>query len=183
MRSAWLVTSGYYSWDIETHRRRVLRDPVDFWQDTEPAGRRRLVLDEIHKYPRWMRLLKGLVDAHRSALDIVVTGSGRLDAYQRGGDSLLGRYNLHRLHPFTVGELLASGEQATLAPDAFTERLRAADARVGASEALDLVERYSGFPEPLFGANRARLTRWRRTRRQLVLREDCATCRGSANWA
>lgn len=49
------------------------------------------MLDEIHKYPRWKRFLKGLYDTSGARTDILVTGSGRLDVYQKGGDSLVGR--------------------------------------------------------------------------------------------
>lgn len=169
---------GYFSWDIDRHRRRILKDPDTFWMDTAQAetprgeGPSRIVLDEIHKYPRWKRFLKGLFDGQGQAVEIVVTGSGRLDVYQKGGDSLLGRYGLHRLHPFTVGELLAGGRQAVPSPEAFDRRLGALAPVAGGSEAVDLVERFTGFPEPLFAATEARLRRWRRSRRQLVLRED-----------
>jgi len=163
---------GYFNWDVESHRRRVLRDPDGFWTEPGRGDRTRIVLDEIHKYPRWKRMLKGLYDAHAEALEIIVTGSGRLDVYQKGGDSLLGRYALHRLHPFTVGELLASGRQQVIEPGDLLERLRDPTPIAGAGEALDHVERFTGFPEPLFAARMERLRRWRRSRRQLVLRED-----------
>lgn len=164
--------AGYFNWDVETHRRRLLREPDGFWDAPERGQRSRIVLDEIHKYPRWKRLLKGLFDAHADALEIIVTGSGRLDVYQKGGDSLLGRYALHRLHPFTVGELLANGSQQVIEPAALIERIANPDPIPGAAEALALIERFGGFPEPLFAARVDRLRRWRRTRRQLVLRED-----------
>ena len=35
-----------------------------------------------------------------------MTGSARLDIYRKGGDSLLGRYFYHVLHPLTVGEFM-----------------------------------------------------------------------------
>jgi uncharacterized protein len=111
----------YFNWDIEADRRLLIRDPTSFFdervRDTASAHERpRIVLDEIHKYPRWKRFLKGLYDAQRDRLAILVTGSGRLDLYQRGGDSLFGRYDLYRLSPFTAGELLASGKQALSTP-------------------------------------------------------------------
>jgi predicted AAA+ superfamily ATPase len=84
----------------DSHRRRILRESESFWMNGTAAsdGRRaRIVLDEIHKYPRWKRFVKGLFDINRDSLEIIVTGSGRLDIYQKGGASLLGRYNLHRL--------------------------------------------------------------------------------------
>lgn len=162
---------SYFNWDLESHRRRILRDPEHFW--TERArGRTRLALDEIHKYPRWKRFLKGLFDTRGADLEIIVTGSGRLDVYQRGGDSLLGRYTLNRLHPFTVGELLANGRQRVLAPADFADRIGAHESIRGAAEALDRIERFTGFPEPLFAGRVERLRRWARSRRHLVLRED-----------
>jgi len=44
--------AAYFTWDLETHRRRILRAPGDFWP---PGTVQRIVLDEIHKYPRWKR--------------------------------------------------------------------------------------------------------------------------------
>jgi len=52
------------------------------------GGLQRVVFDEIHKYPRWKIILKGLVDQKIPGLEIVVTGSSRLDLYQKKGDSL-----------------------------------------------------------------------------------------------
>ena len=161
--------NAYFTWDLDTHRRRILRAPADFW----PGGVvDRIVLDEVHKYPRWKRLLKGLYDTRGNDVEIVVTGSGRLDVYQKGGDSLLGRFGLNRLHPFTVGELLANGRQSVPPPSEFALRLGKREKIAGANDALELIERFSGFPEPLFAGRMDTLRRWRRTRRELVLRED-----------
>jgi hypothetical protein len=164
--------ADYFTWDLERDRRRILRASGPFW--TAPAGRARarIVLDEIHKYPRWKRFLKGLFDTQQGDVDIIVTGSGRLDVYQKGGDSLLGRYLLHRLHPFTVGELLASGRQEVITPDQLADDLAGPAPVRGAEEALAQIERFTGFPEPLFAERVDRLRRWRRMRRELVLRED-----------
>ena len=63
------------------------------------------VFDEIHKYRPWRGYLKGVFDKRNPAQRILVTGSGRLDFYRFGGDSLQGRYHLLRLHPFSVAEL------------------------------------------------------------------------------
>ena len=161
--------SAYFTWDLESHRRRILRAPADFW----PAATvYRIVLDEIHKYPRWKRLLKGVFDVCGQDVQIIVTGSGRLDVYQKGGDSLLGRFVLNRLHPFTVGELLANGAQTVPTPADFVSRLSQKEKIAGSTEALERIERFTGFPEPLFSGSMEKLRRWRRTRRELVLRED-----------
>src|SRR3990172_7746564 len=90
-----VMEAFYFNWDIESHRKVIIKNPEDFWQRTAvpPVERKpRIGLDEIHKYPRWKRFLKGLYDASAARADILVTGSGRLDIYQRGGDSLFGRY-------------------------------------------------------------------------------------------
>lgn len=169
----------YFNWDIESHRRAILKNPESFWDaKNDLAFARkgplpRLVLDEIHKYPRWKRFLKGLYDAVSSQVEIVVTGSGRLDVYQRGGDSLFGRYGLYHLHPFTLGEFLAQGRQRLRLPEEFWRDLfESPGAGNRAEEALRDLETLTGFPEPLFSSNLARLRRWRRARNHLVIRED-----------
>lgn len=164
--------AAYFTWDLESHRKRILRQPDSFWPTAEDGAPVRIVLDEIHKYPRWKRFLKGLFDTRRDELELLVTGSGRLDVYQKGGDSLLGRYVLDRLHPFTVGELLANGRQQVLTPDALDRALSAPAAVTGAADALEQIERFTGFPEPLFAGRMEKLRMWRRSRRDLVLRED-----------
>lgn len=171
-RSLVADAGAYYTWDLDTHRKRILRDPGALWAVSPTDGHQRIVLDEIHKYPRWKRLLKGLYDTRAATAQIIVTGSGRLDVYQRGGDSLLGRYALHRLHPFTVGELLANGRQRIPSPSELAERLSSPQGAAGAEDALDRIERFTGFPEPLFAGRLDRLRRWRRARRELVIRED-----------
>jgi uncharacterized protein len=166
------ANGSYFTWDLERDRRMILRASGPFWSAPPGGARARIVLDEIHKYPRWKRFLKGLFDTHRDDVELVVTGSGRLDVYQKGGDSLLGRYELHRLHPFTVGELLAGGRQEVISPGELDAALAAGASVRGGGEALAQIEQFTGFPEPLFAARLDRLRRWRRTRRDLVLRED-----------
>lgn len=161
---------NYFNWDVESSRKAILRRPESFW--TPPrAGRTRIALDEIHKYPRWKRFLKGLYDAAGRETEILVTGSGRLDVYQRGGDSLLGRYGLYRLHPFTLGELLKPDRARLRSPEELWEEARSAPA-AEAERSLAELERLTGFPEPLFSGSEARLRRWRRGRHHLVIRED-----------
>ena len=69
-----------------------------------------VVFDELHKYSRWRNFLKGLYDPHGLAMQILVTGSARLDLYRRGGDSLQGRYHHLRLYPFSLREAKCSLE-------------------------------------------------------------------------
>jgi hypothetical protein len=168
--------SLYFNWDIESHRKNILRHPEEFWHRTAPVlppgVRPRVVLDEIHKYPRWKRFLKGLSDAEGKQLEVIVTGSGRLDYFQRGGDSLVGRYHLYHLFPFTVGELIASDRRTVTPPAEFWESLRDRRADGEAVEALRSIEHLTGFPEPLFDGRQVALRRWRQGHQRLVVRED-----------
>ena len=84
---------AYLNWDASADREGILAGRL-------PAGQKRVIFDEIHKYAQWRNLMKGLFDKHRSSVSFVVTGSARLDYYRRGGDSLQGRYHYYRLHPF-----------------------------------------------------------------------------------
>ncbi len=165
----------YFNWDIESHRKAIIKNPEDFWERGTPIPSRRkarISLDEIHKYPRWKRFLKGFYDARGKDLEILVTGSGRLDIYQRGGDSLLGRYHLYHLHPFTLGEMLHEDRQTVFPPDLFWKNLQEGKTPSGATDGLRDLETLTGFPEPLFSGSETRLRRWRHSRQTLVIRED-----------
>jgi len=165
----------YFNWDIESHRKAIIRDPEDFWHisgNLARAGKQRIGLDEIHKYPRWKRFLKGLYDARGDDLEVMVTGSGRLDIYQRGGDSLFGRYHLYRLHPFTLGEYIRESRQTVCAPDEYWRKVLNDKTPAGAKKGLEDLEALTGFPEPLFSGSATRLRRWRRSHQTLVVRED-----------
>ncbi len=161
---------GYLNWDVAEHRERILRrelPPGPLW-----------VFDEIHKYRDWRNYLKGLYDgaavraggadagggrasgaarmavsapgaAGQGARRILVVGSARLDAYRFGGDSLQGRFHLHRLHPLSVAEL----------------GLREPH------ELRDLLH-LGGFPEPFLGGSEVEARRWSREYRTLLIREE-----------
>jgi predicted AAA+ superfamily ATPase len=165
----------YFNWDIAEDRKLLVKHPGNFWQHREGIAahpRPRIVLDEIHKFPRWKRFLKGLYDEHGRTTEMIVTGSGRLDVYQRGGDSLFGRYHLYHLHPFTLGELLAGDRNSTIPPNEFWTRLLSEEPTREAESLLKGLETLTGFPEPLFSGSEARLRRWRQAHRTVVLRED-----------
>ncbi|MBI2338914.1 MAG: ATP-binding protein [Deltaproteobacteria bacterium] len=161
---------GYYNWDIETHKKMILKDPVYFWQAPPDTPPQRIVLDEIHKYPRWKRFLKGLFDANRRRVEVLVTGSGRLDVYQRGGDSLFGRYHLFHLLPFSVGELLKRDGPPPSPDDCLGRFFDSLPSP--ATDYFETLWKFGGFPEPFFAADDRKLVQWQNDHRQLVLRED-----------
>ncbi|MFZ4695237.1 MAG: ATP-binding protein [Verrucomicrobiia bacterium] len=163
----------YHNWDQVEFRRLWTRTPATALEVyPKPSGIRPvIVLDEIHKAPCWKQTLKGLYDTRSEPLDLVVTGSARLNVYQRGGDSMAGRYRHFRLHPFSVAE--ATGNAPTT-PDEFLRRLENGDlpAHEEASRTLDTLLEYSGFPEPFLARNARQAQLWRHHREEQVLRED-----------
>mgnify|MGYP000422952404 CR=1 FL=1 len=105
----------------------------------------------------------------------LVTGSGRLDIYQRGGDSLLGRYHQYRLHPLSLKEVMEPDrtvldEEPDLTMDALLGLAGPAAAKT--REVLGALFRWGGFPEPFLERNERRHRLWLRERRALIVRED-----------
>ncbi len=94
---------GYLNWDNANDRRLVLAGPDKsadhFGLNQLMKVRRTIVLDEVHKYSKWKGFLKGLFDSYGDRSAFVVTGSARMDIYRQGGDSLMGRYFVYRMHP------------------------------------------------------------------------------------
>ncbi|MDE3056213.1 MAG: ATP-binding protein [Verrucomicrobiota bacterium] len=109
-----------------------------------------IILDEIHKMPKWKNFLKGVYDTKAPYQKILVTGSARLEIFNRVGDSLAGRYFRHRLLPLSPAECAHMKVEAPL--DRFLER--------------------GGFPEPFLAADPIDAERWRLQYVDALLRED-----------
>lgn len=156
----------YLNWDDLDHRRIILAGPAAIaahaGADRLTAPPPILLLDEIHKHGRWKGFLKGLFDSWQETLRIIVTGSSRLDVYRRGGDSLMGRYFLYRLHPLSVAELLDQRR-----PEAPIRPPRRID-----EEEWEALWAHGGFPEPFLRRDSAFSARWRQLRRHQLVRED-----------
>lgn len=149
----------YLNWDNAEHRKRIVKQ--QFSADTDV-----LVLDEIHKYKKWKNYTKGIFDVRKQDFNIMVTGSARLDIYNRGGDSLTGRYFKYRLHPFSLAELLGQSFVGRVG-----SKLELPKAHKDAQSILQRLEERSGFPEPLYGTQRDTL-RWHNERLDRLIAED-----------
>jgi predicted AAA+ superfamily ATPase len=157
---------SYLNWDDIDHRRIILAGPAAVAKhvglDRLAPGRTTVVFDELHKYRRWKTFLKGFFDTHGERAFVIVTGSGRLDVYRRGGDSLMGRYFLYRMHPLSVAELLH--------PDVPSDVVRGP--KPIADAAFEALWSHGGYPEPFLKRDRRFSSRWRRLRTELLVRED-----------
>ncbi|NGX52058.1 MAG: hypothetical protein KR126chlam5_00351 [Candidatus Anoxychlamydiales bacterium] len=109
-----------------------------------------IILDEIHKMPEWKNYLKGIYDTKSSFQKILVTGSARLEIFNRVGDSLAGRYFLHRLMPLSPAECEKVNQKYTI--DKFLQR--------------------GGFPEPFLAESLIYANRWRLQYVDSLLRVD-----------
>jgi hypothetical protein len=145
----------YLLYDDDEDRRAILQKR---YVSAEWVG-----LDEFHKFPRWKAHVKGVFDKHHPSLHLLLTGSARLDVFQKSGDSLFGRYYLHHLHPLTLGEL-ASAEMPGLPAEPGTAH--------DPLPHLGELWRFGGFPEPFYGQSDTEHRRWSNARRQLLIRED-----------
>ena len=165
------TNSLYFNWDIPAQRSRLLQNP-SFFQEVErkDASPPLLVFDEIHKYRDWKNYLKGVYDGSRKEYRFLVSGSGRLDMYQKGGDSLAGRYLLFHLFPFTLAEL---GNVRRPYEDFAEEPLAVgAVASPALQETWNALGMFSGFPEPFLSARAATYARWSNTYARQLIRED-----------
>lgn len=135
----------YLSWDDDEDRTRILKKEFLVAEGI-------LVFDEIHKYSRWRNYLKGLFDKKKDWLQILVTGSARLDLYRRGGDSLQGRYFFLRMYPLSVKELGLSSQKE-----------------------LENLMALGGFPEPYFKKDLTFRNRWANAYRTRLIKEDLTT--------
>lgn len=134
---------AYLNWDIPMHRTKILRNEI-------PVKNKIIIFDEIHKYKNWRSFIKGLYDKYHSSHSFLVTGSGRLDYFSKGGDSLMGRYFHYRLHPFSLMEI----NKTPTAND------------------LKVLLQFGGFPEPLFNQSLKYWKKWQNHRNHQVINED-----------
>jgi predicted AAA+ superfamily ATPase len=163
---AFASPGAYFNWDDSDHRRAINAGPAEIARlvgaDQLRAEKPVVVFDELHRFRRWKGFVKGLFDTWGESMHIIVTGSSRLDVYRRGGDSLMGRYMLYRMHPLTVAELIdpRPGDALIRAPisidEARYERLRVR----------------GGYPEPFVQDDDRFSTRWLALRTQQLVRED-----------
>jgi predicted AAA+ superfamily ATPase len=145
----------YLNWDIAKDRK-IIRELA--W----PKDASLVVLDELHKAPKWKNLLKGVVDEFGNDPPLLVTGSARLDAFRRAGDALTGRHYFYRLHPIDPAESKLFLPQLTL--DSRVRRLLSA----------------GGFPEAYLNPKEA--ARLRNDRMELVTREDLRDLSRVSSW-
>lgn len=160
--------TAYANWDNLDDREVILAGPqslverfrLDRLSESSPV----VLFDELHKYRGWKQLLKGFFDTYSDQVRIIVTGSSRMDVYRRGGDSLMGRYFLFRMHPFSVAEVADKEPPNPKRVLRFPKRIKAAD--------FDALWQHGGYPEPFLKRDERFSRRWQSLRLEQLVRED-----------
>ncbi|MCK4870089.1 MAG: ATP-binding protein [Gammaproteobacteria bacterium] len=156
----------YYNWDSLEDRKVIVLGYEAITKalnlDVLVAKKPVVIFDEIHKMAGWKNFLKGFYDTYKSQLQIIVTGSARLDVYQKGGDSLMGRYFLYHQYPFDVSECL---------------RVEFPRTEIVSPQEIDDVTwtnlfNFGGFPEPFIRHDKMFLNQWQSLKHNQLFRED-----------
>lgn len=160
--------SLYLNFDSVKDRKKIL-DGQSFIEDVFPINVLReskplVIFDEIHKHKDWKNYIKGFYDLYHDYYHIIVTGSARLDVYQAGGDSLMGRYFQYNIHPLSVSELITTKREKN------TDWFFTPHAPKPAS--FSNLYKYGGFPDPYCNKSDQYYNMWNLTRsRQLIYEE------------
>jgi uncharacterized protein len=157
---------SYLNWDNTNHRKIILGDIFNYIESnllsiltkTKPC----IIFDEIHKFKDWKNFIKGIYDQYKEDLTIIVTGSAKLDVYNKGGDSLMGRYFNYQIFPLSVHELLQQPYQKNLIQpqQVLNEKYWQA-----------LIQR-GGYPEPYLKNNDEFTSLWQKSRLSQLFREE-----------
>jgi uncharacterized protein len=137
----------YFNYDNAEHRLSLIEKSWDRSRDL-------VIFDELHKLKNWKSWLKGIHDTEKIPPSIIVTGSAKLDAYKKVGDSLAGRFFQFRLHPLDLKEI----KQILNPPDLEVE--------------LDKLLNRGGFPEPYLEGDETYYNRWKKSHLDIILKQD-----------
>jgi len=137
----------YFNYDNAEHRLELLEKS---WDRAKPL----VIFDELHKMKYWKSWLKGIYDTEKIPPAIIVTGSAKLEAYKKVGDSLAGRFFEFRLHPLDLKEIKTILGSRDL------------------DKKLDRLLQIGGFPEPYLKGDMVYYNRWKKSHLDIILKED-----------
>ena len=162
--------SFYFNWDSSADKTMLIKKP-EFFEDMgrQGAGKPLVIFDELHKYRKWKNYLKGTFDKFNERYQFLVSGSGRLNVFQKGGDSLAGRYFQFYLWPLTLSEL--AGKRLSF--QSFMQNpLQFIESNHETARIWMQLAKLSGFPEPYLSGEESIYLRWSKNYRQVLIRED-----------
>ena len=129
-------------------------DRLDLLEKSWDRSKELVIFDELHKLRNWKSWLKGIYDTEGIPPSIIVTGSAKLDAYRKVGDSLAGRFFQFRLHPLDLKEIKNTLKPVNLEPE------------------LDKLLYTGGFPEPFLNGSSRYYNRWKKSHLDIIIKQD-----------
>jgi predicted AAA+ superfamily ATPase len=156
---------AYFTFDDDVAKAAAQADPLGFVTDLPEF----VILDEVQRVPDIFAALKLAIDRDRRPGRFILTGSTNVLFVPALADSLAGRMETVRLHPFAQAELARR-------PAAFLERLFSLDFPTGHRQRLGsaLAERVvsGGYPSALARSTGSRRARWYRDYLDAVVQRD-----------
>lgn len=155
----------YKTFDDDNARTSAEADPIGFVADL-PV---RVILDEVQRVPHLFAALKAEIDRNRAPGRFILTGSANVLLVPRLSDSLAGRMEILRLHPFSQSELARH-------PSQFIDALFSGTLRVTRGERLAaaLSDRITagGYPVALQRTTARRRSIWYRNYLDTLVQRD-----------
>lgn len=156
---------AYISFDDDVWRASAEADPVGFIADLPGKA----VLDEVQRVPGLFTSLKAAVDRDRSAGRFILTGSANVLLVPKLADSLAGRMEILRLHPFAQSEL--AGKPPGFLAALFGKGFKSGTGRRLGSE-LAVRVAAGGYPAALARATPRRRAAWYRDYVDTLVQRD-----------
>lgn len=164
--------SVYRNWDETAFRKTWTKFPNKLAQEfsfgTDQSNL--LILDEIHKAKGWKQKLKGLYGVSGEHIQIIATGSSRLNIFKKGGDSMMGRHLNFRLHPLSYGEL--ENPSSRKDPEHWRQEICSPGSLSLNQNTLEELMICGGFPEPFLAQSERIANIWRQGHQEKLIRED-----------
>ena len=166
---------AYLSFDDDARRAAAMTDPVGFVADLSD----KVILDEVQRVPWLFTSIKASVDRDRRPGRFMLTGSSNVLLLPKLADSLAGRMEILRLHPFAQIEMTpATSVQDSVSSSTFMQQLQAGqfhpmpahERRMGAALADMVVA--GGYPAALARKTPARRRAWYRDYIQTLVQSD-----------
>lgn len=165
----------YFNRDIIDNKKLLIENPY-FFENVQRTDESKplIIFDEIHKYKNWKSYLKGIYDKFSRDYHFIVSGSGRLDVSQKGGESLAGRCLSMHLFPLTLAELVS---QRRTVKEFLTRPLSGFDINPAreTQKIWENLSECSGFPEPFARGEKNFWVKWSQTYGRQIIREDLKT--------
>ena len=158
---------AYFSFDDEGTKNFAVSDPVGFVKSLPE----RVILDEVQRAPNLFSSIKLSVDRNRKPGRFILTGSMRVLQFSKINDSLAGRMDIIRLHPFAQSEIEQT--EPRLLDSLFSPNITARQEWPAKNQIVERIVT-GGYPEALQRPSQPRRARWYKSYIETLIERDVA---------